>query len=133
MPTLSTAGLQFRMTLSERAMFEAKVVGGAGATVSIITPLGREDVEVMDETKEDELDMLFRLLTDDARLSSEDVCGFVLVVLAVKPLLSFVVPAPPPPPHALKIDITIAARTGEIWGRVKLIIRYYLLHGAAID
>ncbi len=60
-------------------------------------------------------------------LSDEEVCGLVLVLLlAVKPLP--LPPALPPPPHALKSEIIVAATRVVILGKLKLLIGYYLSH-----
>jgi hypothetical protein len=53
------------------------------------------------------------------------------LVLAVKPLL-LLSPAPPPP-HALKSEIMVAAKRVVILGKLELLMRYYLLHATAID
>jgi hypothetical protein len=79
-----------------------------------------------------ELELLSSLLLL-AILSADDVCGLVLVLLfAVKPL-SLVPALPPPPPHALKSEISVAAKRVVIVGKLKLLIGYYLLHATAID
>jgi hypothetical protein len=66
-----------------------------------------------------------------SELDSDDVCGFVLVVLVVKPPLLSLVPAPPP-----QADNRVAASKPTrrfSFSGLKLVIKYYLLHGATID
>lgn len=65
------------------------------------------------------LELLFSLLLA-TMLSDEDVCGLVLVLLAVNPLP--LPPALPPPPHALKSEIIVAATRVVILGKLKLLI-----------
>ena len=81
-----------------------------------------EDARDKAAEEEDKLEALLMLLTDD-ELASEEVCGFVLVLLAVKPLPPSVEPPPPPPPQALKSDIASTAKKVEACGKGKLIIK----------
>lgn len=65
-------------------------------------------------------------------LESADICGFAFVLLFANPL-ALLSPEPAPPPQA----VSKTAETMQIrrlsFSWVTLIIRYYLLHGAALE
>ena len=99
-----------------------------GAEISIVTL----DALVPDERERfaEELELF---VEDDALLSVDDVCGFVLVLSVVKPPPPLVESPPPPPPHALKSDMASNAKIVEICGRGKLIIKTTYCMGLRLD
>jgi len=120
------------MTLSASVISETKPLGVIGAIVSMTVPDFDEAEDALDKVADDKLEALLRLFTDDALLTVEEVCGLVLVLLAVKPLPPSVEP-PPPPPHALKIDMASTAKNVEVRGKGKLIINTTYCMGLRLD
>lgn len=95
-------------------------------------PVFDEAEDARDKAAEDKLEVLLTLLAED-ELASEDVCGLVLVLLAVKPLPPSAGPLLPPPPQALKSDIASTAKKVGACGKGKLIIKTTYCMGLRLD